>query len=489
MSDYENNTHLQGIERASDELIERIRSKGRTVIIAKPDSDDFKYLEYTGAEANVGDEGLKHIIVRENPSKAALLEEFVHGVQVDVGFLQSSDNQSWREYHAKHFLVRHSNLMGIGEDDVRILEHLRDRELKNETTRQMRDEWESKRRPTAEHHAAHGVGIASAVVNAAEGNYGAAAMDTAGLVAENHVVQQAAVETAAKLGLRETFTVVAKHIPLVGGLVTLGFVAYEVGTHALDGEYKLAGAALAAGTAEAAGNVFGPLGVGDAAREAVRGGFIATGGDEYAAVQKSGLRELGEGTYAITTQALSKPEGKPLAEVLPPNHASMAQGSDAIGDRSEISRIAVERTGLAANDPGNNMSVLMRDANRPTGHLLVLEDGKVQGPESGAVPFASNPQIAAGKNGGTLGILYAGTGAMNDAQWNTVSQVRDWLGQQRGAEGLSAQTELIAGSTTTAEILNIPTPRGPLPETAAPQPGTAPAKPRQVMGNSGGMPR
>jgi len=77
MSDYENNTHLQGIERASDELIERIRSKGRTVIIAKPDSDDFKYLEYTGAEANVGDEGLKHIIVRENPSKAALLEEFV----------------------------------------------------------------------------------------------------------------------------------------------------------------------------------------------------------------------------------------------------------------------------------------------------------------------------------------------------------------------------------------------------------------------------
>jgi|GEM_PF-845739 len=342
---------------------------------------------------------------------------------------------------------------------------------------------------STEHHAAHGVGVASAVVNAAQGNYGAAAIDTAGLVAENHAVQQAAVETAAKLGLRETFTVVAKHIPLVGGLVTLGFVAYEVGAHALDGEYKLAGAALAAGTAEAAGNVFGPLGVGDAAREAVRGGFIATGGDEYAAVQKSGLRELGEGTYAITTQALSKPEGKPLAEVLPPNHASMAQGSDAIGDRSEISRIAVERTGLAANDPGNNMSVLMRDANRPTGHLLVLEDGKVQGPESGAVPFASNPQIAAGKNGGTLGILYAGTGAMNDAQWNTVSQVRDWLGQQRGAEGLSAQTELIAGSTTTAEILNIPTPRGPLPETAAPQPGTAPAKPRQVMGNSGGMPR
>lgn len=65
---------------------------------------------------------------------------------------------------------------------------------------------------------------------------------------------------------------VAKRAPLVGAVVTAGFVAAEVGENILRGETGKAGAAFLAGVVEAAGNVVG-FGVGDAAREAVRGGM------------------------------------------------------------------------------------------------------------------------------------------------------------------------------------------------------------------------
>jgi hypothetical protein len=63
-----------------------------------------------------------------------------------------------------------------------------------------------------------------------------------------------------------------------------------------------------AGTAEAGGNIVG-FGVGDAAREVVRGGVIAAAGEEYAP-QKSGLRTLGENagrTAGSFLKTLDKP--------------------------------------------------------------------------------------------------------------------------------------------------------------------------------------
>lgn len=307
---------------------------------------------------------------------------------------------------------------------------------------------------SAEHHAARGVGAASLVINAAEGNYGAAAMDAVGMVADNSAVQKAATEVAVKVIGTELLETGVKKIPVIGAVVTAGTVLYASGAQAWDGNYKLAGGELAAGIPETVGNLVG-LGAGDGLRELARQGLIASGGDEFAAVEKSGLRQLGEAGYALAT-------GKPVGEVLPPSHASMAQGADAMGERGEVSRIAIERAGTAQ------------------GHMVVLQDGSAL---PGTTPFGNNPQIAAGKNGGTLGILYAGTGAMNDAQWQTTRQVQDWLSAQRQSEGLNGSVEMIAGSTTSAELNKLPTPRGPLSTATAPQTSPAPMQNRQRIGN------
>lgn len=61
---------LMGIERASSQLIDSI-SKRRSVTIATENSDALRYLNYRQAEAAAL--GSEDIIVRLNPSKAALL--------------------------------------------------------------------------------------------------------------------------------------------------------------------------------------------------------------------------------------------------------------------------------------------------------------------------------------------------------------------------------------------------------------------------------
>ena len=163
--------------------------------------------------------------------------------------------------------------------------------------------------------------------------------------------------------------------------------------------------------------------------------------------------------------------GYPIEQVLPSSHRSMAPGADEMGSRSEIKRIAVERTGLIASDPRNDIQTLLNENKwRPMGHLLILADGTVQGPEQGAIPFENNPRIAAGKNGETLGVMYAGQGEMNHAQAANLAKVSDSLRNMRFQEGLPKDIEIIAGSTGTAEILNLPTPRGPLASTAPVQP-------------------
>jgi len=43
------------------------------------------------AEANVGGEDLKHILLKKNPSKAAILEEFLHGTPVAQSLPTSSN--------------------------------------------------------------------------------------------------------------------------------------------------------------------------------------------------------------------------------------------------------------------------------------------------------------------------------------------------------------------------------------------------------------
>lgn len=121
---------LLGVERASEELIRAISSK-RTVEIAKIGSEEMRYLDYIGAEANVGGEQMTHIILRPDPSKAAILEEFLHGTQKRLGIIDKLGHSGMgsAETHVKDFMIRHKRLLGLGEEDVKILKILRDKGL------------------------------------------------------------------------------------------------------------------------------------------------------------------------------------------------------------------------------------------------------------------------------------------------------------------------------------------------------------------------
>jgi hypothetical protein len=113
-----------------------------------------------------------------------------------------------------------------------------------------------------------------------------------------------------KEGTQAGFKACAKRVPILGGIVTAGFTAYSAGSYALAGDYKRATAELAAGAAESAVNFTGAglIGGGDAAREAVRAGFIAAAGEEWTA-EKSDIRILA-GKAIDLAQGISRDAGE-----------------------------------------------------------------------------------------------------------------------------------------------------------------------------------
>ncbi|GMU56415.1 MAG: hypothetical protein AMXMBFR33_55610 [Candidatus Xenobia bacterium] len=76
---------LRGVEPASPQLLARMSKHGRTVDIAAEGSDDMRFLDMCGAEASAGGPGNQSILLRPEPSKAAALEEFLHGTQARLG--------------------------------------------------------------------------------------------------------------------------------------------------------------------------------------------------------------------------------------------------------------------------------------------------------------------------------------------------------------------------------------------------------------------
>ena len=120
---------LEGIEKASLELLKSVESKGRTVVIAKEGSEELRFLNYFNAEANAGGVGNTHIILRENPSKAALLEEFLHGTQNRLGIIGKLGDVG-AEVHVKDFMIRHRKMLNFADDDVNILRQLKTLEEK-----------------------------------------------------------------------------------------------------------------------------------------------------------------------------------------------------------------------------------------------------------------------------------------------------------------------------------------------------------------------
>lgn len=201
-----------------------------------------------------------------------------------------------------------------------------------------------------DHKAGRAVGAAGVAVDLAAGDYGSAAAGAAMEAATSESLWK----SAAKFGAAGAQ--IAKRIPLVGAAVTFGFVAYEVGGHALNGDGKKAMAAAAAGGAEIAGNAVG-FGAGDAAREAVRGGIIAAGGEEYEDIEKSGLRQLGEKGIDIVSKFNQESAGTP-AQI------------------SEMQTSMLAKSGLdSIEKDGNTVNVaeILRDPQQRTAFISSLE--------------------------------------------------------------------------------------------------------------------
>ena len=111
---------LRGKELASQKLLDGIRKKGRTIVFAKEGSEEMRLLQFFRANANVGGEDVRHIILQEDARKIEALEEFLHGVQKKLGILDNRTELE-AEIHVKKFMISHCRWLRLSEDDVQVL--------------------------------------------------------------------------------------------------------------------------------------------------------------------------------------------------------------------------------------------------------------------------------------------------------------------------------------------------------------------------------
>lgn len=129
------------LQKCSPELVAAMESKGRQIDFARAGSEDLAALDKYGKEASsVG----MHILLRENPHKIAALEEFLHGTQHKLGFFSGPEAlmREQAEVLVKDFMIRHSKLLGLGENDLKVLESLKQMEI--EALRNVGFKWKGK---------------------------------------------------------------------------------------------------------------------------------------------------------------------------------------------------------------------------------------------------------------------------------------------------------------------------------------------------------
>jgi hypothetical protein len=115
-------SELAGVEPASADLLAAV-GRHRAVTFAEPGSEALRYLEFRNAEAAAF--GETDVLLRTNPSKAAVLEEFLHGTQQRLGIIDRL-GRAGAEAHVKDFMIRHQRLLGLGAEDVSRLQRLKE---------------------------------------------------------------------------------------------------------------------------------------------------------------------------------------------------------------------------------------------------------------------------------------------------------------------------------------------------------------------------
>ncbi len=114
-----------GVEPASQSLLAAVARK-RAITWATAGRDAERFLQMRNAEA--ASFGREDMLLRPNPSKAAVLEEFLHGTQHRLGVVDRLGTKGFgsAETHVKDFMIRHQSMLGLGVEDVKRLQMLKD---------------------------------------------------------------------------------------------------------------------------------------------------------------------------------------------------------------------------------------------------------------------------------------------------------------------------------------------------------------------------
>lgn len=116
------------LQEASPELLNSMKAKGRTFVIAAEGSEELAYMEKMKVNALVRGEGSTEIWLKERPHKIAALEEFLHGSQAKHGWLTVMPEEI-AEVKVKDFMLRHQRLLGLSENDCSVLKVMKQREI------------------------------------------------------------------------------------------------------------------------------------------------------------------------------------------------------------------------------------------------------------------------------------------------------------------------------------------------------------------------
>jgi len=124
--------HLKNLDFPSmtQELVQAMEGKGRTITIGEPGSRVWSDLETVGANAKVIYPWCDEIMVKSNAPRVALLEEFLHGTQQKIGLLDIPEMpRHLPEIHVKDFMLRHSKMLDLTENEITLLEELKERAI------------------------------------------------------------------------------------------------------------------------------------------------------------------------------------------------------------------------------------------------------------------------------------------------------------------------------------------------------------------------
>ena len=102
-------------EPANAALLDKLRARGFTI----DQSDEIqRYLDYRSANAATFLE--KDLLLRPDPRKLEVLEEYLHNVQKEIGLTEKM-TPGEMEIHVKEFMLRHQKLLAISGADTQWL--------------------------------------------------------------------------------------------------------------------------------------------------------------------------------------------------------------------------------------------------------------------------------------------------------------------------------------------------------------------------------